>query len=245
MTDVIQTAVLLAVVMCAAGCGDKTDDTEETGAASETASEATSEGSTAPTSGDTTSTPTTGGGECVDPSTTTVGPAVAVKIRNDTAADLFVRGGGFCGEPTFTLRRVDDTEVTTTLGLCPVSCGEQLASQSCGCPDIGCVPGLVRITPGGVYTDSWSGAEFTTTVLPAECVEMACVGSACGVQMQAAPATYKLSSVASATATCEFGCDCTPSPEGWCAVEGTIADESIATAPLDYPAETAAMLVFQ
>ena len=95
---------------------------------------------------------TTGDPLCLDPSVPDeqIGPAVTVTIRNASDADVFVRGNGFCSDPAFSLRNAADEPLVSWIAAsCPAMCGFVLANDECGCPDIGCTPGVLRIAPGG------------------------------------------------------------------------------------------------
>lgn len=238
-------ACLLLVAGCTVKDGVLTDFFASDGSTTDGTS--TTGGGTA-TSATTTA---TGGLEvCEDPSVPVdeIGPAVAVTVRNAGAADIFIAGHGFCGDPVFTLHDADDNQVLTWIGAeCPPLCGAVLGDGHCGCNDIGCLPGVVKIAPGGVFVDTWKGFRFELVQPPAECVPESCVGQSCSIRRQTESGIYTVAASANSAFVCTIDdCACEPNAEGWCVVpDAELEPATTVTAMLDYPNETAVELVFE
>lgn len=237
-------ACVLLVAACPGKDGLLTEFQETSGS---TTDASTATGATT----DVSATGTTGGPDlCQDPSIPPdqIGPAVMVTVRNTGAADIFVAGHGFCDEPAFTVSDVDDNKVTVWNGAdCPPMCGSVFESGQCGCNDIGCTPGAIRIVPGGALVDAWSGERYDAIQPAAECVPAECVGQSCSVRRQTDAGAYNLTARASASVTCPSGdCTCEPNAEGWCVVSDAQFDPiTTVVAPLDYPTDVAVELVFE
>lgn len=238
-------ACLLLVAACPGKDGLLTDYSFNTDGS--TTDGATATGATTEISA--TATTTTGEPDvCEDPAEEVVGPTVTVTVRNAGAADIFVRGHGFCGDPIFTVNDADDDPLITWIGAdCPPSCSVVLQHGECGCNDIGCAPGVVKIAPGGAFVDSWSGGRFDIIQPPAACVPESCVGQSCSVRRQTEPGTYTVAAHANSAFVCTIGdCACEPGAEGWCVVPDVELDPvATVAAELHYPDDGAVELVFE
>lgn len=240
--------LLSACLLLAAGCTVKDGVLTDFFTSDGTTTDGSTTGGATGTSATTTA---TGGLDvCEDPSVPVdeIGPAVAVTVRNAGAADIFVLGHGFCGDPVFTLHDADDNQVLTWIGAdCPPMCEQVLEYDNCGCNDIGCTPGVVRIAPGGVFVDTWKGFRFDIVQPPVECVSESCAGQSCSIRRQTESAIYTVAARADSAFVCTIGdCACEPNAEGWCVVpDAELVPVTTVTAMLDYPNETAVELVFE
>lgn len=187
-------------------------------------------------------------GLCEDPSQEVVGPEVTVTVRNAGVADIFVLGGGFCSDPPFSLEDASGEPMITWIGAsCPPSCSLVLEFGECGCPDIGCQPGVIRLTPGGSYEATWSGVHYLIAEVLEECVPEQCAGGSCSAPQQTEPGAYTFIAHGNAAFTCTLDdCSCEPNAQGWCMVPEAVLEPAItAEAVLTYPDDGAVELVFQ
>lgn len=237
----------IVLLLSLTACGDKETGSGTTGSSDTTGSSGTSgpTGTAGTDSGGTsTGTPTTGEpGACVDPSETDIGPAVAVTIRNDTAMPLFFPLADLC-DPLlpFQVLDADDVVVKTTVRACEFSC-ETVLQGNCGC-GLGCgTAPAVKIEPGGAHIATWSGVQWITTAVLAECVE-GCEPE-CVARATTPAGTYTLRSTAYEAVTACEPCDCQAGPDGTCEVAGEGEGQTFtAEITIDYPGETAAEIVF-
>lgn len=237
----------LILSVLAAACGDKGDDTDgtPTGTTSPT-TDPTDGDPTTETSTDGTTAPTTGEPACVDPSLTDIGPAVAVTLRNDGAARLFLNLQEMCTSVLpIALRDAGDVAVKINKDACENGC-DAVLSGGCGCP-AGCPIGdVVQLEPGGTFVTTWSGRVWNEHTLPAECPMDGCEPQ-CFAAAQAPAGTYTVSARAlDAVVDCE-PCTCEPGPEGSCVFTGGFAmgAEVVAEAELVYPTQTAVEVAFE
>lgn len=221
-------------------CSPKTDDADETSASASSSSSTDTPTSTdAPTSTDPT------GDVCVDPAETEFGPSVAITIRNDSDAPLFILTQSFCASVLPVTLFAGDAELVISPGSCDFSCADVL-SGNCGCP-AGCgdPEDVVQIAPGGVYTDTWSGINVVPFELDASCFTEDC-GNSCTAERQTPPGSYTMrATAATAVDNCEPPCTCTANADGWCIFEASPSGADIVVeVPLEYPSQTAASLTF-
>ncbi|MBZ5709260.1 hypothetical protein [Nannocystis pusilla] len=199
----------------AIACGDDVGDQTGTGSTSGATSEVTDP--TEPTSG--------GAGDvCEDPSDVGIGPVVAVHLRNDGDANIFVEALSGCpGATPYDLRDANDAVVQSKSDVCPASCRNVLENGGCECSNVGVCPvSVVRIAPGGVYDSAWSGAVHGTAMLPATCLPDGCEATSCQIEEQAPAGTYTLASRYSKSIPCSPDlCSCEASSEGWCIIAET------------------------
>lgn len=232
MRPSITTITIIALLLA---CSPKTDDADETSASTSAASSTTD----TPTSTDPT------GDACVDPAETEFGPSVAITIRNDSDAPLFIPTQSYCAAVLPVRLFAGDAEIVISPGICDFPCADAL-SGNCGCP-AGCgdPEDVVQIAPGGVYTDTWSGISVVPFELDASCVSEDC-GAACTAERQTPPGSYTLRATATtAVDNCEPPCTCTANADGWCIFEASPSGADIVVeVPLEYPSETAASLTF-
>jgi hypothetical protein len=117
----------------------------------------------------------------------------------------------------------------------------------CHCGDGPCIADLlIQIQPGGRYRATWRGGFFEKPTPPEECLHLYSCLSQCRIEHQATAGTYRLRSVTSTDADCDWGnCTCEPNEDGWCQMNGVLSGvETAAEAFVDYPAETSAEIVF-
>lgn len=247
----MRTVLILSLLLA---CSPKPDGADEATASTSSSSSATGPTTTGPTTTDspttdapTTDSPTTDptGAACIDPAETEFGPAVALTIRNDGAVPLFIPTQSFCADVLPVTLFAGDAEIQISRTLCDFSCGEALTG-ACGCP-AGCgdPSDVVQISPGGVYTDTWSGVRVVPFELDAGCAADGC-SAMCTAELQTPPGSYTLRATAtSAVNNCEPPCTCTANADGWCIFEADPnGAEIVVEAVLDYPTQTAAMLTF-
>lgn len=238
-------ANFLLLSLLLAACGEKGGETESVGGSS-TTTEPPGTGSTLGESS-TTDAPTTGEpAACVDPSLVEFGPAVQITLHNAGATRLFVNLQEECTRVLpIELRDADDVAVDVNRSDCEFSCETALAGN-CGCP-AGCGLGsVIQLEPGGTWPLQWSGQRWVEAELPAECPAEDCSPS-CLAADQAPDGAYTVSARAFDMATECDTCTCEPGPEGSCELMFAFASgaEALATAALDYPAQTAVELVFE
>jgi len=192
------------------------------------------------TDGSTTEEPVT----CEDPSVAEVGPEVKISLQNGGDGTIWVDRRLFCGQVLpFDIIDAEGTKLNLTLGLCEFTCEEILAG-GCDC-QAGCAEPdqVVTIQPGETLELAWSGAHWPTFPVTEECA-MGCETS-CVARQQAAPGKYKVVARSSgALAECDK-CECVESEPDLCVIDAIRAgDELVVEAELDYPAQTAVVIVF-
>ncbi len=242
----IATSCLLLMTF---GCGPSgaadTGETGETGQ-SETTGPTTGQSDTSETGqSETSQSDTTGDTPVCDPSDPDIGPAVAVTIRNETDAALYLTEATQCmdGSP-FTIASGGEL-LRWQFGICE-SCADALMGL-CQCPGPCIQDTVIRVDPGGHYDASWPGGRIDVATLTPECVNESC-GDQCAAITQADAGDYVAGAIASPMVTCDFEpCDCLepPDPAGWCRINGFRAGtEVLVEAAFAYPAQTALELAF-
>lgn len=240
-------SIVVLLAMSLVGCPGKSDGEESTGEATE----ATSAGPTTPTgSGEETgaSGGVTTGAMCEDPADVAIGPPVAVHLRNEGDADVFIRAPSSCEGAPYRIVDAEDQTLQIELGTCPPPCAEVLAFQACGCPDAACATSVIRVAPGGVFDGAWSGASVAHIMLPAACIPAECEGTSCAIEQQAPAGTYRLTATHSKSVQCGSPeCTCEPSADGWCEIVADVSlgpEEPASEVAFAYPDLTDVTLVF-
>jgi hypothetical protein len=178
--------------------------------------------------------------------------AIAIQITNSTASAIFLpQLETDCSTSApFLPYEVSDpagAPVDVWAGGCGQSCEGMTANVgTCGS---GCPIGeTVRIEPGGTYSLEWSGLSFDLIQAPSSCFTWSAGADTISCPRGRTPAagSYQVS-VKAATACAS--CDCTPSAEGWCALESggiqATAATLTTTASLTLPAAQSVEVVFQ
>jgi hypothetical protein len=230
------------------GTESATDGSSSDGSSSDGTTDATTDAPA--TTGSSTDTPTTDGSTteepvtCEDPSVAEVGPEVKISLQNGGDGTIWVDRRLFCGRVLpFDIVDAEGTMLNLTLGLCEFTCEEILAGD-CGC-QAGCgeFDQVVTIQPGETLELAWSGAHWPTFPVTEAC-SVGCETS-CVARQQAAPGKYKVVARSSgALAECDK-CECEESEPDLCVINAIRAgDELVVEAELDYPAQTAVVIVF-
>ncbi len=159
-----------------------------------------------------------------------LGSSVAIRIQNDTAADLFI-GDPYqsCGPvQTYALFDASGEPPSTepllgTLTDCAWSC-EQLQSTDCACA-AGCMaPHVIRVAAGGALVTEWVGYLYADTEMPAECFSDPMCAPSCLLET-VAPDEVQVRATVYPTVSCGGGsgeCTCELDADGSCTIwEGT------------------------
>jgi len=176
-------------------------------------------------------------------STTDIGPAVTVTLRQEGVGPIYYRPHGCGAAIPFDVTAIDGGDrVPHLLGDCtPELCDDFVGASACHetCPNCA-APSAARIEPGEVAQGGWSG----TWVVPLEMIEQCAAGtgcqSTCQRRDQAPPGRYEVS--LEIFKVCSGGCECDdPTSEGACSLYGgtQLAYPETFVSVIDYPAETA------
>lgn len=197
----------------------------------------------------------TGGGQtqCEGFEDTTQTTDVAVTIRNDTDAPIFL--GSLDCEVDIDLRLydADDQRVSYRPGACHFTCAElQQTDAVCAA---GCAaPLILMIAPGGTHRMAWDGTVHEPTEMPAACYfgpEFA--GPSCDVRIGAPAGGYAFEVIGYDDSWCPLdqpgACECTPDANGTCMVEqygDLLAGSGVpARASLEFPNNSSVEIVFE
>lgn len=229
---------LAALIACAPKPGAETESSSGSGASS-----------SASTSGGVTS----GGGGCeafLDQEVE--GPSVTVTIENLRDAPAFVAAGPACtSEPLLELAGPGGSMLHFREVVCDYTCADQFSGM-CQCAADCALAPVIRIEPGGKYSQLWSGGLLVAVTAPTECVAEGC-SPACSRREQAPAGGYTFSTaVGSGAAPCidtPALCACEANADGWCPLFGLEGVTLEGLAPLEaaftYPGETQAALLIE
>lgn len=186
-------------------------------------------------------------------------PEIGFTVRNDSAAPIFLRtftpdssALGF-RDQIFEVRTAGASEpLITNPSLCDFPCAHfDNAECSTGCTDGGSPPPPILISPGGVFTGSWSGLYFDNTAMPARCQPAACEGELeCGRWFDAWPGSHEVTvTVATGWECLGVDCGCTGNADGWCQLPGNdepgaLIDPQTLTAGFTFPGDAPVALSF-
>lgn len=158
--------------------------------------------------------------------------SVKVKIRNATAAPIFVVGGTSCSEPRYVGVTDDKGEKLGGPTQCRTPCS-QVALQGTieFCEPLCGNPTLTQLDPGASMTTSWDGRDLVEAMLPKACqldAQDPSYGEPqfCRVWQTQKPGTYEFKAKAGTSANCGQGAtgvtqlpNCQATGEGACEQE--------------------------
>lgn len=180
------------------------------------------------------------------------GPTVTVTIENRRDAAAFVAAGPACtSEPLLELAGPGGSMLHFREVVCDYTCADQFSGMCQCAADCGLAP-VIRIEPGGKYSQTWSGGLLVAVTAPTECVAEGC-SPACERREQAPAGGYTFSTaVGSGAAPCAGMpelCDCVANADGWCPLFGLEGVTLEGLAPIEaaftYPGETQAALLIE
>lgn len=166
---------------------------------------------------------------------------VLLRIQNDTAAPIFLRGPD-CYHELFAIDPPDGVVGDVTWS-CNLTCADAVAGGFCTCE--GCAFGFTRIEPGIQYATQWTGRLFAALELPpcAACREI----ETCQTPFTAPAGIYGISiEVFAASADCGAACEC-EAGRAHCRVEAPVLEPTSATFSIDvdHPTEPDVLIVVE
>jgi hypothetical protein len=174
---------------------------------------------------------------------------VAITVRNEGTATIFLGGEGCAADIGVGLAAADGSALPQGASGCGYTC-EQLQTRPAACPADCALPPVVRVDPGGSYQLSWSGSYVEPASMPKSCYfEPSYAGPGCERRIVAPAGDYTLTASAWPQTTCvDNSCDCQPDASGSCVMQGFAGVGGTATqasAVVAYPSETSVEIVFQ
>jgi len=199
-------------------------------------------------SDDTASASSTGAPSCeMYQSDADIGPSVAVTIRHEGSAPVFLDTSGCGGAPIVRVTsQLDGTVVPHLLDGCtPNTCQGYVEAPDCSqaCDNCG-EPSGARLEPGIATDTAWPGRWLRELELGEACAPAADCPATCMRDEQAPPGTYEIA--VTVHRECSGSCECDdPIPTARCSLSGALefADSVTLTATIDYPATTSVELV--
>lgn len=174
-----------------------------------------------------------------------------VRLRNSTAAPLYLGSQGGCGLVPFDLQDPNGGALTWQLAPCALTCeAEQNGACACG---LDCaLPPVFLIPPGGAFETTWEGSIFVKANMPAACYkDPTCAAAGCLVKQAAPKGVLEVSaSLWSSVTNCPAGmsCTCDPGTAGFCQIAAPASvggAQHTASAKLTYPDDKLIEVVFQ
>jgi hypothetical protein len=181
-------------------------------------------------SGDATSSSTSGGPDCDALANDDGFTPVSFVLENTRTEPIYLVGPNACQPEYLHITSLVEGMPGEWIGPhCALTC-EDAMEGVCGCTADCPLVQTIRIEPGGRYTVEWNGMVLAPAPLPAECVAGDCAGDTCSIARRAvAGGPYQLVLGLVDVPLCidDPACACTPSQDGWCALEsyGDVATE--------------------
>lgn len=178
---------------------------------------------------------------------------VTVRIKNSTAATLYLGSKGGCGLEPFSMQGPDGKPLTWQLEPCSQTCEAQ-QNGSCACAADCALPPVFLLPAGGAFDTTWKGSIFANASMPAACFkDPSCAPGGC--LLEQAPPDGDLTVSATlwdAASGCGMGgmgaCTCDPGMAGFCQLDGfamVSGTSTTASAKLTTPGDKLVEIVFQ